>query len=101
WTTPLSNSRRTTAQLSGPRRFARWPAASLTWRHAPFARVLLSGLYLLLAAIAAHGLGGYLPGLMGARPAAPENTDVRDGMHGLLALALATLLTAVIGLATA
>jgi hypothetical protein len=63
--------------------------------------VLLSGLYILLAAIAAYGLGGYLAGLMGARPAAPENTDVRDGMHGLLAWALATLLTAVIGLATA
>jgi hypothetical protein len=72
-----------------------------TWRDASFALVLLSGLYILLAAIAAYGLGGYLAGLMRARPAAPEDTDVRDGMHGLLAWALATLLTAVIGLATA
>ena len=63
--------------------------------------MLLSGLYILLAAIAAYGLGGYLAGLMRARPAAPEDTDVRDGMHGLLAWALATLLTAVIGLAAA
>ena len=38
---------------------------------------------------------------MRVRPAAPEDTDVRDGMHGLLAWALATLLIAVIGLATA
>src|SRR5215467_5243512 len=72
-----------------------------TWRDASFALVLLSGLYILLAAIAAYGLGGYLAGLMRARPAAPEDTEVRDGMHGLLAWALATLLTAVIGLATA
>src|SRR5437660_7458249 len=72
-----------------------------TWRDASFALVLLSGLYILLAAIAAYGLGGYLAGLMRVRPAAPEDTDVRDGMHGLLAWALATLLTAVIGLATA
>jgi len=72
-----------------------------TWRDASFALVLLSGLYILLAAIAAYGLGGYLAGLMRARPAAPEDTDVRDGMHGLLAWALATLLVAVIGLATA
>src|SRR5262245_64770348 len=63
-----------------------------TWRDASFALVLLSGLYILLAAIAAYGLGGYLAGLMRARPAAPEDTDVRDGMHGLLAWALATLL---------
>lgn len=72
-----------------------------TWRDASFALVLLSGLYILLAALAAYGLGGYLAGLMRARPAAPEDTDVRDGMHGLLAWALATLLTALIGLATA
>jgi len=72
-----------------------------TWRDASFALVLLSGLYVLLAAIAAYGFGGYLAGLMRARPAAPEDTDVRDGMHGLLAWALATLLTAVIGLAAA
>ena len=72
-----------------------------TWRDASFALVLLSGLYILLAAIAAYGLGGYLAGLMRVRPPAPEDTDVRDGMHGLVAWALATLLIAVIGWATA
>jgi len=72
-----------------------------TWRDASFALVFLSGLYLLLAAIAAYGLGGYLAGLLRPRLATPEQTDLRDGMHGLLAWALATLLTAVIGWATA
>jgi hypothetical protein len=43
-----------------------------TWRDASFALVLLSGLYILLAAIAAYGLGGYLAGLMGARPTGRE-----------------------------
>jgi hypothetical protein len=76
-------------------------STSPTWRDASFALVLLSGLYILLAALVSYGLGGYLAGLMRARPAAAEDTDVRDGMHGLLAWALATLLTAVIGLATA
>src|ERR671931_1168699 len=57
-------------------------SAAPTWREASFALVLLSGLYILLAAIAAYGLGGYLPGLMRVRPAAPEDTDVRDGIMG-------------------
>jgi hypothetical protein len=72
-----------------------------TWRDASFALVWLSGLYLLLAAIAAYGLGGYLAGLLRPRASTPEQSDLRDGMHGLLAWALATLLTAVIGLAAA
>src|SRR5919109_59785 len=59
-----------------------------TWRDASFALVLLSGLYMLLAAIASYGLGGYLVGLMCTRPAAPEETDVRDGTHGVLVWAL-------------
>src|SRR6478736_9903608 len=50
-----------------------------TWRDASFALVLLSGLYILLVAIAAYGLGGYIAGLMRVRPAAPEDTDLRDG----------------------
>jgi hypothetical protein len=35
-----------------------------TWRDASFALVALSGLYIILAALASYGLGGYLPGLM-------------------------------------
>ena len=33
-----------------------------TWRDASIALVLLSGFYLILAALAAYGLGGYLAG---------------------------------------
>jgi hypothetical protein len=69
-----------------------------TWRDASFALVLLSGLYLILAALASYGLGGYLAGLM--RTQDRDDSDLRDGLHGLLAWALATLLTALIGLAT-
>jgi hypothetical protein len=72
-----------------------------TWRDASFALVLLSGLYVFLAALASYGLGGYLAGLMGERLTSRENADLRDGLHGLLVWALATLLTALIALATA
>jgi len=71
-----------------------------TWRDASFALVALSGLYIILAALASYGLGGYLAGLMRARLSSREDADLRDGMQGLLVWALATLLTAVIGLAT-
>jgi hypothetical protein len=71
-----------------------------TWRDASFALVALSGLYVFLAALASYGLGGYLAGLMGERLTSRENADLRDGLHGLLVWALATLLTALIGLAT-
>jgi hypothetical protein len=74
-----------------------------TWRDASLALVMLSGLYVILAALAAYGLGGYVAGLLCWRttPAAPDEVEFRDGMHGLLVWALATLLTAVIGLAIA
>jgi hypothetical protein len=76
-------------------------STSPTWRDTSFALVLLSGLYVVLAALASYGFGGYLAGLMRARLTTREDTDLRDGMHGLLVWALATLLVAVIGLATA
>jgi hypothetical protein len=76
-------------------------SAAPTWRDASFALVLLSGLYVVLAALASYGLGGYLAGLMRTRRTSREDTDLGDGLHGLLVWALATLLTAVIGLATA
>jgi hypothetical protein len=67
-----------------------------TWRDASLALVLLSALYLLLAALAAYSFGGYVAARMVSRPAAgtPEQIEYRDGMHGLLVWALATLLTA-------
>jgi hypothetical protein len=76
-------------------------SAAPTWRDASFALVLLSGLYMVLAALASYGLGGYLAGLMRTQAASREDVDLRDGLHGLLVWALATLLTALVGLATA
>jgi hypothetical protein len=72
-----------------------------TWRDASIALVLLSGLYLLLAAIASYGFGGYLAGRMRSRltTGTPEEIEHWDGIHGLLAWAIATLLTGLIALA--
>jgi hypothetical protein len=72
-----------------------------TWRDASFALVLLSGLYILLAALASYGFGGYVAARLRARLAgAPvEDVEFRDGMHGLMVWALATLLTGLLALA--
>src|SRR6478736_9621268 len=53
-----------------------------TWRDASFALVLLSGLYVVLAALASYGFGGYLAGLMCTRLSSREDADLRDGLHG-------------------
>jgi hypothetical protein len=68
-----------------------------TWRDASFALVFLSGLYLLLVALASYALGGYLAARMRAR-VGPLLTS-SDGVHGLLVWALATLLTGVMAFA--
>jgi hypothetical protein len=67
-----------------------------TWRDASFALWLLSGLYLVLVALAAYGLGGYLAGRLRSSWTAAriDEIEFRDGAHGLLVWALATLLTA-------
>lgn len=72
-----------------------------TWRDASFALVLLSGLYLLLVAIVSYGFGAYLAARIRARVAdAPvEDIEFRDGVHGLMVWALATLLAGLIALA--
>lgn len=74
-----------------------------TWRDASFALVLLSGLYILLVAFASYGFGGYVAARLRARfAAAPaEDVEFRDGMHGLLVWALATILTGLLALAAA
>src|SRR6202046_920874 len=75
-------------------------SASPTWRDTSFALVLLSGLFLLLAALAAYALGGYFAGRM-RRPYGPaENPEYEDGMHGLLVWGLATLLSGLVAVAT-
>jgi hypothetical protein len=60
------------------------------------ALVLLSGLYLLLVALAAYALGGYVAGRLraGLSTATADEMDFRDGLHGFLVWSLATLLTA-------
>jgi hypothetical protein len=66
-----------------------------TWRDASFALWFLSGLYLILVALAAYGLGGYVAGRLrsGLPGGTADEIEVRDGAHGLLVWALATLLT--------
>jgi len=71
-----------------------------TWRDSSAALQLLSGLYLMLVAIAAFGVGGYLAGRT-SRPL-PGNADeveFRDGTLGLVAWAIAVILTALTTLA--
>jgi hypothetical protein len=74
-----------------------------TWRDASFALWFLSGLYLILVALASYGLGGYLAGRL--RPpllgTTPDEIEVRDGAHGLLVWAIATLITGLLVLAAA
>lgn len=74
-----------------------------TWRDASILLWILSGVYLVVVAVAAYSLGGYVAGRMreGLTNASSDETDFRDGIHGLLVWALATLLTAVIALAAA
>jgi len=74
-----------------------------TWRDASFALILLSGLYLLLTALVSYAFGAYVAGRMRMRlgaGATPE-AEFRDGMHGILVWALATLLAAVMALSLA
>ena len=73
-------------------------SASPTWRDASFALWLLSGIYLVLVAIASYGVGGYIAGRMRARwiGRVSEETETRDGIHGLIVWGLATLATALL-----
>ena len=74
-----------------------------TWRDASIALVLLSGLYLVLVAVASYGLGGYVAGRVRSRldAAAADEIEFRDGTHGLLVWALATLITGLLALGVA
>lgn len=79
-------------------------SSSPTWRDASFALWLLSGLYLVFVALASFGLGGYVAGRMRARltvAGALDETEFRDGMHGLLSWALAIVLGAVLAIGAA
>lgn len=66
-----------------------------TWRDSSAALWLLSGIYLVVVALAAYGLGGYIAGRVRERlvEGGAVDREMRDGIHGLLVWALATLLT--------
>ncbi len=77
---------------------------SPTWRDTSVALALLSGLFLILMALASFGFGGYVAGRMRARWTAGAHTDevdFRDGMHGVLVWGLAVVATAVLTALTA
>src|SRR5215207_3196662 len=70
-------------------------SAAPTWRDASIALWILSGVYLIAVALASYGLGGYVAGTLRSKldGVDTEEMEVRDGIHGLLVWALATLLT--------
>jgi len=68
-------------------------SAAPTWRDASVALWLLSGIYLVLQALISFGCGGYVAGRVRAPyGVASEDTERRDGMHGIAAWALAIVL---------
>jgi hypothetical protein len=79
-------------------------SSSPTWRDASSALAVASGLYLLLTALVSFGFGGYLAGRLRERWTASAHTDVvefRDGTHGLLAWAIAVVITGLVAAASA
>jgi hypothetical protein len=73
-----------------------------TWRDSSAALTLLSGLYLVLVAVVAFGVGGYIAGRMRAslESGTPDEIEFRDGTHGLLVWAIALVLTVLMTWAT-
>jgi hypothetical protein len=78
-------------------------STSPTWRDGSTALWLLSGLYLLLVAFVSYGLGGYIAGRARTRfaSASLEEVEIRDGGHGLVVWAVATLLTGLLAFGAA
>jgi hypothetical protein len=79
-------------------------SSSPTWRDASPTLALLSGLFLLLTALASFGLGGYVAGRLRERWHPGAHSDVvefRDGTHGVVAWALAIVIAGIITAASA
>jgi hypothetical protein len=74
-----------------------------TWRDSSLALVLLTGLYFVLVAIVAYGVGGYIAGRLRSPlvEASEDEVEFRDGAHGLAVWGLATLLTALLAIMAA
>ena len=72
-----------------------------TWRDSSAWLWILSGVFLIFVALCAFGFGGYVAGRMRARlrPLTAGEIEFRDGIHGVVAWALAILVGAVIALA--
>jgi hypothetical protein len=71
-----------------------------TWREASSTLALLSGLFLLLAAILSFGFGGYIAGRLRnswGTALHGEFIEFRDGAHGLLSWALAVVISGLVG----
>ena len=76
-------------------------SAAPTWRETSFVLVFLSGLYLILVAIASYAFGAYLAARMRVPLAINSDTaEFQDGVHGLIIWAIATLLTGIVALGT-
>ena len=72
-------------------------SAAPTWRDASVSLWLLSGIYLVLQALISFGCGGYVAGRVRAPyDIVSEDTERRDGMHGVTAWALAIVLGVVL-----
>lgn len=71
-----------------------------TWRDGSAALWWLSGLYLVFAALVSYGAGGYIAGRMRDKltEGTQEEREFRDGLHGALTWAVATLMTALLAL---
>jgi hypothetical protein len=73
-----------------------------TWRDSSAVLQVLSGLYLVVAAIAAFGLGGYVAGrLRTPWDGTADEVEFRDGTHGLLVWAIGLVLTVLLTWAAA
>ena len=75
-----------------------------TWRDASVGLWILSGVYLILVALASYGRGGYVAGLLRDRfgvVVKDDDVEFRDNVHGLLVWGIATLLTALLVLLAA
>ena len=75
-----------------------------TWRNASPGLGMLSGLWVMLIALASFALGGYMAGRFRTRNtpgARADEVEFRDGMHGLMVWALAVIISAIVALTIA
>lgn len=73
-------------------------SAAPTWRDASIALWLLSGIYLIIVALISFGIGGYVAGRLRRSASSADGGDLelRDGLHGLAAWAIAVVLTVLV-----